>query len=198
MKKYKKVDAKIDSWAYWKVPEGLTADAPIAEKEKRFEESYEPGFPDIDHSKLDPTKAKYVLVGLNSGNAGPMRGDFGNFHGLKKSKDWRIAAITYGTPVWGAFMTDLVDVKESDSRKVKVSAEDVTNFLKQLDEEGIPPDATLIAMGKSTTFPPLDRYDLGQHSLTYIQHYSSSNNGHWNTSEQHDRIMEITKSQTNK
>lgn len=50
----------------------------------------------------------------------------------------------------------------------------------------------VIAMGKTKTFEKLSGKDLGQHSLEYIQHYSGVN-AHWNTIDQHNRIIQITK-----
>lgn len=44
--------------------------------------------------------------------------NFLNFHGQKKSLDYRLAAAIYGTPLWGAFMTDLVAINESKSDNV--------------------------------------------------------------------------------
>lgn len=122
---------------------------------------------------------KYVLVGLNPGNTGvTIEKDqmFLNFHGKKKSMDYRLAAALYGTDMWGAFMTDLVHVNESDSNKVVASKEDVAKLEQHLDDLTIPKAAVLVGLGAATSS------FLAEHAerrVEKIPHYFGAN-GHWN------------------
>lgn len=111
----------VDSWALWTVPTESLADKTAKEREQAFGAAYQPEtFPTADlpadlSAHLRATK--FVLIGMNPGNAAvdhPQDVDFLNFHGQKKSMDYRLAAATYDTPVWGAFMTDLSGTIESD------------------------------------------------------------------------------------
>ena len=185
-----------DSFAYWDAPsEDLTGKTP-QEREDLFKASYQENhfptelLPDDLAAHLKQTK--YVLVGMNPGNAAankPADELFTNFHGNKASADSRMAAATYGTELWGTFMTDLSHVIESDSTKVSMGQRDVLALEEHLTELGIPADATLIAMGKTQPFTELEKYST--HPVYYIYHYSNANNGHRTAQVTKDQIAEI-------
>jgi len=185
-----------DSFAYWDAPsENLTGKSP-KEREDLFKDSYkEEHFPTEllpDDLEAHLKQTKYVLVGMNPGNAAvdqPKEDLFANFHGKKASADYRMAAATYGTELWGTFMTDLSHIIESDSTKVDMDQNDVIALEKHLTELGIPADATLIAMGKTQPFTELKKYST--HPVVYIYHYSNSNNGHRTAQVTKDQLDEI-------
>lgn len=186
----------FDSWALWRIPtENLNEKTP-KEREQAFGNSYQPNMfltdqlSDNLEAKLKNTQ--YVLVGMNPGNGAKNQSQdelFLNFHGAKKSMDYRLAAATYNTDLWGAFMSDLSHTIESDSKKVKLSKEDVNNFEAHLDELGIPNDATLVALG-GTVFKALQ--DFSNHPVAHMYHYSNSNNGHWTAEVARKQVLDIT------
>lgn len=184
-----------DSWAIWNVPAEDLSNKTDQERQEVFRSNYiEDDFPMAqlpieleNHLKT----VKYVLVGLNPGNAGVTIEDnkaFLNFHGKKKSLDYRLAAALYGTEVWGAFMTDLVHVDESDSRKVEGNQADVDRLEQHLDELGISTDAVLIALG-GKTHKILDNA-VTKRRVTTIPHYSGAN-GHWSAEKTHQLVKEL-------
>ncbi len=139
---------------------------------------------------------KYVLVGMNPGNAiaeHPQE-PFLNFHGSKNSADYRLAAAVYGTKLWGSLMTDLSQQIQSDSTKVRIDANDVQALEHHLDALGVAQDAVLVALGQ-TTFNNLNKF--AQRKVLYIPHYSNSNNGsgdnRWDAKRVHSRILTMTK-----
>lgn len=186
----------VDSWAIWNTPSESLANKSDAEREKLFGASYQPETFPADALTGDIAEqlqqVKYVLVGLNPGNAAVKQDpntNFLNFHGAKKSMDYRLAAALYNTDMWGAFMTDLTPVIESDSRKVNPSQEDVANLEKHLDELNIPATATIVAVGNASN-KALAEY--AKRNVVTIPHYSGAN-GHWNAEKVHAKILEITK-----
>ena len=189
----------FDSWAYWSVPANVPSD-PEA-KQQAFGANYKPEtFPleqlgDDVATKLQQTR--YVLIGMNPGNAvvdHPADKQFLNFHGQKRSMDYRLAAATYGTDLWGAFMTDLSHTIESDSGKVKLTESDVADLERHLDELGVPASATLVALGKPS-FELLSKF--AKRPVKGIPHYSGANSGagenRWNAEGVHQQILEITR-----
>ncbi|KRK95481.1 hypothetical protein [Companilactobacillus futsaii] len=94
----------IDSWAIWDVPNADLTNMTPDEREKAFGDNYQPNhFPtnkltgDIDE-RLKNTK--YVIIGMNQGNAAIDQDKdklFLNFHGNKGSMDYRLAAALYNT-----------------------------------------------------------------------------------------------------
>lgn len=143
-----------DSWAIWETPKESLLDKSDQERQDLFRDNYQPDtFPiELLPKDLKPqlSEVKYVLLGLNPGNAGVSTENaqmYLNFHGKKKSLDYRLAAAVYGTELWGAFMTDLVHVNESNSDKVAVCQKDIERLEQHLDALNIPNDAILVAMG---------------------------------------------------
>ncbi|WP_461226356.1 hypothetical protein [Lacticaseibacillus suihuaensis] len=144
-----------DSFAIWPTPPAGTDLTTQVARNAAFKAAYQPGYPAAELAALDALSdeawaakmaaVRYVLVGLNPGNAGTA-GHFSNFHGAAKSNDANLAAVVSGTPVWGAFMTDLSQTVESDSSKVRVTPADVAALYQHLDALGIPQDAVVIAL----------------------------------------------------
>ena len=183
----------LDSWAIWNVPSDLPEDP--ADKEKAFGENYQSEtFPSAqlpNDLSAYLKQTKYVLIGMNPGNAvvdHPADQAFLNFHGQKKSMDYRLAAATYGTDLWGAFMTDLSHTIDSKSNNVEITETDVAELEQHLDELGIPSDATLVALGNKA-FTPLSKF--AKRPVKTIPHYSGSN-GHWKAEKVHENSLEVT------
>lgn len=180
-----------DSWALWEVPTESLSQKSDQERQVLFGACYKENVFPIDAlSDFKLSDVKYVLVGLNPGNEGVHTENghqFLNFHGKKKSMDYRLAAALYGTELWGAFMTDLVHVNESDSNKVAASKEDVLRLEKHLDELQIPESAVLVGIGAATS-SYLEKY--AQRRVEKIPHYSGAN-GHWNATKTRQAIQKI-------
>lgn len=81
----------------------------------------------------------------------------------------------------------------------------VPGFPKDIDQSKLDPKQVkyvLVGLNPGTKGPEFGKFgnfhgrpksmDLGQHRLEYIPHYSGQN-GWWKSSEQHDRIIQITK-----
>ena len=115
---------ELDSFAYWTVPGDLTPADDDQTREQRFHDAYQPNHFPTDQLPADLpaalAKMRYVLVGMNPGNAFDPNHttDFLNFHGKAGSHDSRFAAAVYGTPLWGALMTDLSHKVDSKSTNV--------------------------------------------------------------------------------
>lgn len=194
--------AKEDSFAYWPVPEGDDLSTQLARNDA-FKAAYRPGFPAEIRAalaKLTPSEwqakmaaVRYVLVGLNPGNKGAS-GNFNNFHGDPASKDANLAAVLYGTAVWGTFMTDLSQTVESDSAKVKITAADVAALYAHLHDLGIPQTATIIAMHSHvrTALKRKSAQRLWPFDATtqYIHHYSYRMSSAEDTSQNNRAVIE--------
>ncbi|MEE6724927.1 hypothetical protein RAO22_01605 [Pediococcus acidilactici] len=135
----------LDSWAFWDIPPSNIDQLDDEERQTQFGEIYKANhFPkeQLPENLVQAlSQVKFVLVGLNPGNAGVTldeQQDFLNFHGQKKSPDYRLAAAVYGTPLWGAFMTDLVAIDESNSENVVSGETEVKALEAHLDQLGIP------------------------------------------------------------
>lgn len=187
-----------DSWALWEVPSEVATAKNDEERQYLFGKSYQAkSFPtDLLPEELTEhlSQVRYVLVGLNPGNEGDSlvnaQSKFLNFHGLKKSLDYRLAAAIYGTDLWGAFMTDLVPIVESDSRKVQTTQTDVNVLEDHLDRLGIPQTAMLIALGGKSYQALIGKTNRQVQS---IPHYSGAN-GHWQAAITRQKVLAITTS----
>lgn len=188
--------APYDSWALWHVPSDIDEAKTDDERQRLFGESYQPkSFPSEQLSEDLETQlslVRYVLVGLNPGNEGESLAmeevNFLNFHGLKKSLDYRLASALYGTEMWGAFMTDLVHIVESDSAKVQTSQTDAQTLEAHLDQLAIPDTAVLVALG-GKTYQALAGNTRRQ--VKTIPHYSGAN-GHWKATTTRQKVLAIT------
>ncbi|MCZ2492474.1 hypothetical protein [Dellaglioa carnosa] len=165
---------ELDSWACWKNEDkiqGSTAtewESSLKEANKVYESKEVIGFPIDEHplSKLptDLSEVDYVLVGMNPGNAAGKKTDDGkkvniqkypnNFHGEKKSNDYKLQVAVHKTPVMGAFMTDASDTIESTSKLVSMDIENknktiIDILFERLDHLNVKSSAKIIFMGPS-------------------------------------------------
>ena len=184
----------LDSWALWDIPTSDIDQLDDEERQTRFGEVYQPNhFPkeqltsDLEQAL---SKVKFVLVGLNPGNAGvtiDKKQDFLNFHGQKKSLDYRLAAAVYGTPLWGAFMTDLVAINESKSDNVVSGEAEVKALESHLDQLGVSSRAVLVGLGDKTA---ATLRQFAQRPVEKLPHYSGAN-GHWKAANTRQAVLKI-------
>lgn len=184
----------LDSWAFWDIPSSNIDQLDDEERQTQFGEIYKANhFPkeQLPENLVQAlSQVKFVLVGLNPGNAGVTldeQQDFLNFHGQKKSLDYRLAAAVYGTPLWGAFMTDLVAIDESNSENVVSGEAEVKALEAHLDQLGIPEQAVLVGLG---TKAATTLQQFAQHPVEKLPHYSGAN-GHWNAANTRQAVLEI-------
>lgn len=183
----------MDSWAIWDIPDVDLTNKTPDERQRIFGDNYQPNhFPSEKLNKNLDAKlksSKYVIAGMNPGNAASEQPSdpFSNFHGAKKSADYRLAAALYDTEIWGSFMTDVSSTVESKSDKVKITQNDVEKFEKHLDELNIPDDVTIIALG-TKTFNALKKF--AKRDVKKIYHYSRSN-GLWKAEKVHSQIEDV-------
>jgi len=181
----------VDSWAYWPVPEQLNETMTPDEREAAFETAYQEGFPKtiaVDDLKATIGQQHYVFVGVNPGNYQHYQ-PFENFHGNISNADYRLAAITYGTATWGAFMTDLVGTKNYQTKQVTVDQASVDQLLSHLKALGLPSDVTIIALG-AKAYNALNAYCPKDQKLVKIMHYSKLNE-HWDTAKVQAKLKAI-------
>lgn len=147
-----------DSFAIWNT--SLISDIPEnmnqLDRNQYFQDHYEEGFPrqirkqwqqfSDEQWQQKMHAVHFVLVGLNSGDAGIKVPLFENFHGRKADKNSNIAALVYDTPLEGAFMTELAMNIESNSNKVNPRRVEVESLYTHLTELEIPKSAIIIAM----------------------------------------------------
>ena len=167
------------------------------EREKAFGANYQPNHFPMDKLNDDIDKrlknTKYVIVGMNQGNAAVNQNKdklFLNFHGNKNSMDYRLAAVLYNTELWGSFMTDVSHVIESSSKDVDITQDDVINLENHLDNLGISKNATLVALGGKVN-KALTSY--AKRPVKTMYHYSGSNNRYWKADKVHEQVMNILK-----
>ncbi|MBW4796709.1 hypothetical protein FG876_01330 [Pediococcus acidilactici] len=113
--------------------------------------------------------------------------DFLNFHGQKKSLDYRLAAAIYGTPLWGAFMTDLVAINESKSDNVVSGEAEVKALESHLDQLGVSSQAVLVGLGDKTA---TTLRQFAQRPVEKLPHYSGAN-GHWKAANTRQAVLKI-------
>ena len=128
---------------------------------------------------LSVLHARQILVGLNvSRNPGAL--PWCNFHSPNgRAKDHRLRHALKGTPLWGAYMTDVIKGHiQVDSGKMlaHVKANDELlerNIADLIDEIELVADDTplLIAMGH-TTHDLLQRKLAGRFPIARVRHYS--------------------------
>ncbi|TPE52592.1 hypothetical protein [Amaricoccus solimangrovi] len=174
------------SWAIWADPDG-TAKSGI-EDISVFDFQKHPDHREIIHSR-------YFLVGLNvSGEIN--RGSFSNFHSdSKRSQDYKMRHAFRGTPLWGAYMTDILkNFPEMSSAKVREHVrnnpqtlkEQFENFQEEIDilcEE----KPNIIAMG-GLTYDLLRSGFANEYRLLRITHYSHYISPSMYRQEVHDRL----------
>ena len=142
-----------------------------------------------DLSVLDPSTNPKLLPTLNPNIAlvalNISRGDitlpFGNFHDARsEATDYKIRYATNDTPLWGAYMTDIIkDFEEKISGKVKsylrenrdFEKENVDFFVQELSDIGAT-NPTLIAFGNES-YDILKRNLNNEFKIHKIPHYAN-------------------------
>ena len=137
--------------------------------------------PKINTNLLSELNPNIVLVGLNiSSLSGGSVEPFSNFHSSSpRHMDYKIRYATQNTPLWGAYMTDIiknfperVSVKVSkylrDNREVET--ENVSFFRNELHDIGAI-NPTLIAFGNDT-FSILKRNLQTDYKILTVPHYA--------------------------
>ena len=142
-----------------------------------------------DLSVLDPNTNPKLLPTLNPNIAlvalNISRGDitlpFGNFHDARsEATDYKIRYATNDTPMWGAYMTDIIkDFEEKISGKVKsylrenrdFEKENVDFFVQELSDIGAT-NPTLIAFGNES-YDILKRNLNNEFKIHKIPHYAN-------------------------
>lgn len=142
-----------------------------------------------DLSVLDPNTNPKLLPTLNPNIAlvalNISRGDitlpFGNFHDARsEATDYKIRYATNDTPLWGAYMTDIIkDFEEKISGKVKsylrenrdFEKENVDFFMQELSDIGAT-NPTLIAFGNES-YDILKRNLNNEFKIHKIPHYAN-------------------------
>ncbi len=150
---------KSASWAVWaeewNTPKSNIGDLSI--------------FDDLEiYKRLNPN---YVFVGLNPSVQDTSEEIWHNFHSTdtKRQNDYKLRYAIKNTKFWGAYITDLNGVKETDSNKVSVSADDVQAFTQEIALLGIKP--VLIALGDKV-YNALVKYLSGEYTIVKIKHFS--------------------------
>ena len=171
---------KVASWAIWKQPEKNNL-ASNMEVEGLFDF-------DENFQVLDQLKTNTVMVGLNFSVPIYNYPDFHNFHSYKGAKlnhttlrnASKIRYAFYGTPYWGAYMTDIIKNHfESKSENVKTSNrnEDFKIFREELKtlQANRP---LIIAFGGKAYSLLKNNLDPKEYSkLVGVTHYSYRNEG---------------------
>ena len=142
-----------------------------------------------DLSVLDPNTNAKLLPTLNPNIAlvalNISRGDitlpFGNFHDARsEATDYKIRYATNDTPLWGAYMTDIIkDFEEKISGKVKsylrenrdFEKDNVDFFVQELSDIGAT-NPTLIAFGNES-YDILKRNLNNEFKIHKIPHYAN-------------------------
>ena len=127
---------------------------------------------------LNQLNPKFVLVGLNISRADIER-PLANFHSpLSKAKDYKIRYAVKGTPLWGAYMTDVIkDYDEVDSGKVKAylrnnkqfELDNIIVLIKEIEDLGVK-NPILVALGDAA-YDILSR-NISNYKIVKIKHYS--------------------------
>lgn len=160
------------SWAVWtmpdKGPKSNTGDLSAFSS------------PDICHVLNND----YVLVALNRA----VHGDgsqtscrtWGNFHSEdnRRQNDYKLRHALAGTPIWGAYITDILEMEETDSscvmKRVKNEPEWVMENVQRLRHElsllgGKP---VLVAVGNDAYWLLQEHFD-GDYDIAKVPHYAS-------------------------
>jgi len=154
------------SWAVWpdegETPKSNMGDLSILERDETL-------------SKLNPN---VVLVALNVSLDGVVQKPFQNFHG-KGGGAYKIRYALKDTPLWGAYMTDIIkDFPELESGKVGsylrknrlFEEENIERFRQELIDIGAT-DPTLIAFGNEV-YDILERNLKDEFRFFKVLHYS--------------------------
>ncbi len=162
---------KYASWAVWAEPN--------AEMPKSNMGDLSVLDPEINKDLLSQLNPNAVLVALNF-SRGSVEYTFGNFHSNNPAAtDYKTRFALRDTPIWGAYMTDIIkDYDDKESGKVvsflrnnkSFEKENVELFLQELRDIGAT-KPILIAFGNAV-FDILKRNLNQQFEITKIPHYA--------------------------
>jgi len=158
------------SWAIWadegKKPKDNMGDLRV------FDEAHNPNL-------LKQLNPEIILVGLNI-SRGVVPGSFGNFHDPRpESQDYKIRYAMKGTPVWGAYMTDIIKdfsqkvsgkVLSYLSRNIAFEEENIDIFREEIRDLEVD-NPTIIAFGQAA-YTILERNLCDEFTIQRISHYS--------------------------
>jgi hypothetical protein len=132
---------------------------------------------DTNSTLLEQLNPNYILVGLNISKE--IEEDFANFHGPGGGA-YKIRFALKGTPLWGAYMTDIIkDFEQKASGQVMrylrtnktFEKENIVSFRAEIYDLGVQ-DPTIVAFGKDA-YTILDRNLKNDFEIFTIPHYST-------------------------
>jgi len=168
-KKFEFIKQKYGYWASWAIwaevgntPKSNVGDLSIFES-------------DLFLDQLNP---KFVLVGLNISKA-DIEKPLANFHSdSPRAQDYKIRYAVKDTPLWGAYMTDVIkDFNEVDSGKLvtylrknkQFELDNIRVFMQEIVDLNIG-KPILVAFGDAT-YKILTR-NITDYNIVKIKHYS--------------------------
>lgn len=172
--KFEFIKSKYQFWSSWAVwaDEGDTPKSNIGDLSVLD--------PKMNSNLLSILNPNFVLVALNI-SRGDIKIPFANFHDARpEATDFKIRYAIKNTPLWGAYMTDIIkDFDEKISGKVvkylkenkNFENENTNFFLKELSDIGSQ-NPTLIAFGNDT-FNILNRKFANRFKILKVPHYAN-------------------------
>lgn len=172
--KFEFIKSKYQFWSSWAVwaDEGDTPKSNIGDLSVLD--------PKMNSNLLSILNPNFVLVALNI-SRGDIKIPFANFHDARpEATDFKIRYAIKNTPLWGAYMTDIIkDFDEKISGKVvkylkenkNFENENANFFLKELSDIGSQ-NPTLIAFGNDT-FNILNRKFANRFKILKVPHYAN-------------------------
>jgi hypothetical protein len=148
-KKFESIKSEYGFWGSWAVwaDEGSTPKSHIGDLSIFSSDQV-----------LETIKSEVVLVGLNI-SRNDIDLPWANFHSSKsKAQEYKLRYALKGTPLWGAYMTDIIkDFDELDSKKViaylkqnpDFEKANIDRFLCELKDIGSS-RPTIVALGNAT------------------------------------------------
>ena len=168
-KKFEEIKEKYGYWSSW----ALWAKVGEAPKSNVGDLSIFEGDEFLSH-----LNAEFVLVGLNIARA-DIEKPLANFHSsLSRAQDYKIRYAVKDTPIWGAYMTDVIkDFNEVDSGKLvtylkknkQFELDNIQVFNQEIRDLGAA-NLILVALGDAT-YDILVR-NITQYKVVKIKHYS--------------------------
>ena len=132
---------------------------------------------DSNSALLKQLKPHYILVGLNISKK--IEKHLANFHGSGGGA-YKIRFALRGTPLWGAYMTDIIkDFEQKMSGQVMrylrtnkiFEKENIESFRKEINDLGVK-DPTIVAFGRDV-YTILSRNFRNEFEIFKIPHYST-------------------------
>ena len=167
--KFEEIKEKYGYWSSW----AIWAEVGDTPKSNVGDLSVFDGDEFLNHLNTD-----YVLVGLNIARA-DIEKPLANFHSpLSRAQDYKIRFAVKDTPLWGAYMTDVIkDFNEVNSGKLitylkknkQFELDNIRLFIKEIEDLGSA-KSVLVALGDAT-YEILVR-NLKDYRILKIKHYS--------------------------